>query len=264
MSRIERTPEERKLFYDGRFEVLNALTEVQEYDGGSEENKKAMMALIDAVAACNNLVDVCGNLAGLAVRQGEVKMGPDNDAPKRLVTTRDIRVLGAALWNLLKKIEADTPKTPEGRPEQTPNIIRVRKAISRVKPVELFYVAFHGGVFRYKTTELNRNEIPSTVQRERYFGGIPEDKLPVKVAEVKKDNLTEMVGRVDLGIYPENARRIYEILKILEKEQPILDLPVKPGDKFVMSRRVYRAGEAEFFLNHLPKGLKPWAEKQAS
>src|SRR3989344_8892452 len=153
MPRVERTNEERELFYIERLDVLNALTEVQDHDPKTDldENKRAMAALVNTLNACDNLVDICGNLAGLAVRQGKVRMESGYDSQTRSVTLRDIRILRATLWSLLKTTAADAPKTPEGRQEQTPDIIRIRKAISRVNPVQLFYSVIHGEVFRYKT-----------------------------------------------------------------------------------------------------------------
>ena len=253
----ERTPEERKLFYDERLCVLNALTEVQDYDPktDADANKKAMIAIVDTLGTCDNLVSICGNLAGLAVRRGEVRIGPEKEAPQRAVTLRDIRILGAALRSLLKETyEVNAPETPE--------VIRVRKALSRVNPAQLFHSAIYGGRFRYWVRTTDRNGVSAGMQRERYFGGIPEDKFPIRTIDVRRGNLMEKIAVPDLGMYPDNAQRIYEILKVLEVEQPTVDLPLRAGDKdsSIVGRVVNRAGEAEFFLNHLPKGLKPWAE----
>lgn len=257
--RTERTPEERKLFYGERLGILNALTEIQDYDHETDENRRAMVALIETLSDCDNLVNICGHLAGLAVRHGKIRMGPEKEAPERSVTLRDTRILGAGLRGLSKEIETNAPKTSEGKPEQTPEVIRVRRALSRINPVQLFWSAIHGGAFRYWVKQEAKNGIPVSIQRERCFGGIPEEKLPIKYVDVQRGNVTEKIGRPDLGIYPKNAKNIYEILQQLEKDQPTIELKGKPGDKIV-SRVVSRNGEAEFFLQHLPRGLKPWAE----
>lgn len=257
MLRVERTLEERRLFYDERTDILDALTDVQDYDRQSNKNEAFMTALVDTLRDCKNLVPICGNLAGLVVRQGTVRMGPEKGDPERRVTIRDIRVLGSALWSLLKEIEAKTPKTSEGKPEQTPEIIKVRRAISRINPVQLFYSTIYGEPFKYRIRQDNsKNNIPVFIQREQFFGGIPEEKRPRRPFETRRENAIMIEEKIDLGIYPENAKRIYEILKALEVEEPKVNQ--KNGNKG--KRIVNRAGEAEFFLKHLPKGLKPWAE----
>lgn len=250
-----RTDEERREFYEDRLEILASLTEVEDYnpEEDADGNKKAMMALVETIERAGDIVNICGNLAGLAVRRGEVRLGPSRDSEKREITLRDTRVLGAALRSLLKERGApvrsrkDTPEAPE--------IVELRRALSRLNQADLFYRVFWRGPFWYQEKKDGQNGIAVFTKRSRYFLGIPEEKRPLKQIAVRKgDNITQIIDVEDMGIYPENAQRVYEILKILETEQPEVELPDK--------RTVTRAGEAEFFLAHLPKGLKPWAETE--
>lgn len=254
MRKTETTPEERKRFYENRVAVLIDLDQVKDFGPKTEERKEAFAALSHSLTDFGgDLISLCANLARVTLAQGTVRMGPGRDAKERPMILSDVNILRAAIRSKLKAA---------GNEKETPEIIIMRRAMSRLTPVQLFYCAIYGGSFRYVEKTTDKNSVAVFTQRQRYFGGIPEKKLPTRTVEITKGNLTEkIINTVDLGIYPENAKRIYEILAELEKEQPVVELPVGKDEKNVVSRRVNRAGEAEFFLNHLPKGLKPWAEK---
>lgn len=250
MPKIERTREEREGFYRDRLFILNALTEARDYPDDSDKFKKAVEMLADTLDVCQgNLVNICSHLARVAVEKGEVKLGPERDAEKRPITLEDVAILRMTIYGRLRAAP---------RESQEPEIVKLRRALSRLNPVQLIFSAIYGGAFRHWEKILGRNQVGITVQKTRYFGGIPKEKLPRILREVTRGNLTESVSEMDLRIYPDNMRRIYGILEMLEKDDPTVQLAVEPGG-VILERRVSRAGEAKFFLDHLPNGLKPWA-----
>lgn len=252
---MDRTAEERKLFYEERNGILEALSDIQEPKPLNEEElgttlvKKTTVDPKETLRGKlhgSSLVPICGHLAGLVMRRATAKMG--REVPEREVTLEDIKILKEALHVLLNLAGDETER------------VRIKQALSRVNPVRLVHAAIYGENFGYKECVAGRNGINSETHRTQYFGGIPEDRLPSKTIPIRKGNMTEVTRVVDLGIYPENMKKIYDILKELEVADPLVKRPGDGGK--IVSREINRAGEAEFFLRHLPPGLKKWAEEK--
>lgn len=248
-----RSPEERQAFFDARNAIVVDLTEVRDHDPRTDAdlNAKALMVLGETLETCGEgLISICSHLAKVALERGEIKMGPSNDAPTRAITLADIATLRVAIYEQLK----DVPRESED-----PAHIALRRGASRLNAVNLFYHAIHGGVYRY--SEKDRNGI--SVERQRRFGGIPDDKmLPRRVIDKRNGPLTFGVSIIDWRITPETARHIYETLRELEAKNPVVALPLPPDHGNLVSVTLHRAGEAALFWSRLPKGLKEPREKK--
>lgn len=211
---------------------------VAETEKGTEGNKTAMAALVEAIQDVRSegqLVGVCNSLQALANGHGEAKTNGFLPQKSIKVETRDIGILHAGLKQALEQ-------TPEDQQKE------IKQSLSRTQTntISLFMAAREGGGYYYRDTT---GKVPE--QRSRRFCGLPEDSWPQR-----DGNNGEQ--RPDFRINPQTAELMHKALlrqEEAEKTPGTISLMgmIKKGSK---SRR----GEAKFFEEHLPKGLKPWAE----